>query len=170
MITQARLKELLHYDPDTGVFTWKVRSAKRIHIGDVAGCVAKRGRRHYRSIKVDGELIGAHRLAWLYSSGSFPANHIDHIDGNGLNNSLSNLRDVTLTENLRNSRLSSNNKSGFNGVHFDETAGKWRATIRVCSVIKYLGYFTDINDAIDARKSADIEHGYHQNHGQIRTH
>lgn len=169
MITQERLKELLHYDPDTGVFTWISNMNQNVRAGDEAGCITRDGQTHYRSIGVDGSLYKAHRLVWLYTQGDLPHHQIDHIDGNGLNNLMSNLRDVTHRENGKNARLRSNNKSGVNGVCYHKLSGKWRARIKTQSGYKDLGNFDDIKDAIAARQIADVKHGYHDNHGQIRV-
>ncbi len=166
MITQARLKELLHYNPDTGVFTWKVRTANRIQIGDEAGCRWAYERTHYLKLGIDGALYYAHRLAWLYIHGSLPKLQIDHIDGDGLNNRISNLRDVTSRENRRNGRLRSDNKSGTVGVHFDKARCKWHAQIKTGSGNKFLGQFDCIEDAISARKKGEIKYGFHKNHGK----
>lgn len=166
MITQATLKELLHYDPDTGVFTWRVRPSRRVYIGDEAGSVYQRGNACYRDIKIDGVKYLAHRLAWLYTYSEFPAGQIDHIDGNGLHNWIINIRDVDNRENQKNSRLRSDNTSGTVGVSFDKASGKWKAQISTGSGRKRLGHFTDIKDAIAARKSAEVEYGYHENHGR----
>jgi hypothetical protein len=117
---------------------------------------------------IDGVKHQSHRLAWLYVYGKHPKRQIDHIDGDGLNNRINNLRDVTCRENLKNSRLRSNNTSGVSGVYFHKPSGKWQALIFTNSGRKYLGTFVDIKDAIAAREGAEIEHGYHENHGQER--
>jgi hypothetical protein len=167
MITQARLKEVLHYDPDTGVFTWKVNKGNRARAGSEAGCVHRAGRTHYRQIMIDGTKYRAHRLAWMFVHGEFPKHHIDHIDGIGLNNPIRNLRDVTQRENIKNSRMPCTNTSGIVGVSFDR--GKWKVQIRTESGNKHIGRFTDIEDAVAARKAADIKYGYHENHGRTRV-
>jgi hypothetical protein len=168
MLTQERLKELLHYDPDTGVLTWKARPSKRNHIGDEAGYVFQSGRTHYRRVTIDGIKYLSHRLAWLYTHGKLPDRQIDHGDGNGLHNWIRNLRDVTNRENHKNTRLNSNNTSGTVGVYFEKALDKWCAQICTESGKKSLGYFADIEEAITARKDAEVEYGFHENHGQNR--
>jgi hypothetical protein len=164
MITQKYLKELFHYDPDIGSFTRKLRR-QGVVVGAEAGCITEDGRTHYRLVQIDGIKHKAHRLAWLYVHGKLPDDQIDHIDGDGLNNRIANLRDVTSRENCRNTRLRSTNKSGVVGVYFQKSSARWRAQIGTGSGNKHLGYFTDIKDAIAARKTAEIELGYHENHG-----
>jgi hypothetical protein len=168
MITQERLKELLHYDPETGVFTWKVNKGPTARAGTEAGSVKHQQRNYYRHIRADGVTYCAHRLAWLYVHGKFPENEIDHDDGNGLHNWIKNLRDVTRRDNQKNRRLNCNNTSGTTGVSFNQATAKWQARIQTDSGQKHLGQFVEIKDAIAARKAAEIDHGYHENHGQIR--
>jgi len=168
MITQERLKELLHYDPDTGIFTWRVgRGGMRV--GDKAGGITTTATgKSYIVIGIDGKDYKAHRLSWLFIHGKFPSGQIDHENGNGLDNRLVNLRDVTPSENQKNARLRSNNTSGTCGVYWYKPYRKWKALIQVNSKSKHLGYFEDIQDAIATRKEAENEHGYHQNHGANR--
>ena len=168
MLDQKRLKEMLNYDPDTGIFTWRIRAAKKTHIGDQAGSIFKHRNTHYRQIMLDGSHYKAHRLAWLYMHGKWPEGQIDHKDGNGLHNWAKNLRDVNNCENQRNCRISSNNTSGVIGVSFHKKSGTWSANIGVNSKQKGLGYFIKMEDAIEARKRAEIEFGYHKNHGRKR--
>jgi len=169
MITQERLKELLHYDQDIGVFVRKVRTANRVRVGDKAGCIqALPNGKSYSRISIDGNLHYAHRLAWLWNHGELPPHEIDHINGDGTDNRLCNLRSATSSENSRNRRLHSNNASGTCGVYWYEPSRKWVARIMVDSKLLHLGYFEDIDDAIAARKEAEIEHGYHPNHGSNR--
>ncbi|QCQ65314.1 HNH endonuclease [Shewanella phage X14] len=177
MITQSQLKKLLHYDPKSGVFTWKPRALKQFktkrafstwtakHQDKIAGSINYFGTKKYISIKPLGEYHLAHRLAWLYMTGSFPKEQIDHVDGNGLNNAFANLRSVTQKENAKNLRMYKNNTSGFTGVAWRKKIKKWQANIRVNKKNIYLGVFHDLADAIKARKEAEFKYGFHKNHG-----
>lgn len=167
VITQEFIKELLDYNPDTGIFTW-AKSKGTAKKGKESGWKATPNGKSYRVIMINGRGYFSHRLAWLYSYGSFPVNDIDHINGNGLDNRLINLRDVTESENLRNVRLSSRNKSGVIGVSWDKLVSKWRADIRIDGKKKFLGFFDDLEDAARVRKDAEIQNGYHNNHGSLR--
>lgn len=167
MLTQDRVKELLTYDPKTGVFRWKVNRSN-IKAGSVAGCESLKNGKRYWLIRVDGKLFHAHRLAWLLMQGEFPLEQIDHIDGNGLNNQIENLRAVSTTENLRNQRKNSKNSSGAAGVRWYRPTRKWQARIKVGRKDIHLGYFADKSEAISARKAAEIKYGFHANHGTER--
>ena len=124
-LTQKELKELFDYDKDTGIFTWRVDkgTAKK---GSVAGCESK----GYISIRINGKLYLAHRLVWLYIYGYFPENLIDHNNGIKNDNRISNLTPVGYRCNGQNCNLSSANKSGYNGVHWDKRDKKWISQIR----------------------------------------
>jgi hypothetical protein len=143
-LTQERLKELLTYDPETGVFVWVTRPSKSIKVGDVAGSFRPDG---YRQIQIDGAQFRAHRLAWLYMTGTFPPDQIDHIDRNPTNNQFTNLRAVTGSENQHNSGKPKDNTSGYRGVSYDKRDKKWRASIRLNNVLKNLGYFPTPEEA-----------------------
>ncbi len=145
MITQERLRELVHYCPDTGIFT-HLQSKGRKKAGMRAGWLRNDG---YIETEVDGKGYKSHRLAWLYIYGNWPAYHIDHIDGDRSNNRLSNLRDVNRFFNSQNQRLPHKiNKSGFLGVH--KNGCKFRAQIRVNGKNKHLGLFDDAESAHEA--------------------
>lgn len=163
MLTQERLKEVARYCPDTGIFTWKVTHSNNAKVGSECGYLNTLG---YRAMVIHGERHLAHRLSWLYMAGSFPANNIDHINQKRNDNRWENLRDVTQRENIRNSTLRSDNTSGFTGVCWNKRKSKWAAQIQVDGKNKNLGLFSDINDAIAARKAANIKHGFHENHGK----
>jgi hypothetical protein len=167
MITQEQLKDLLHYDKETGGFTWLV-SKGTARKGSEAGSVRIKSGKKYRWIQVLGRQCSAHRLAFLYMTGEFPENDVDHRDGNGLNNEWSNLREATPAENARNQRLSKRNRSGVVGVRWLQDRRKWKASIGVNGRTKHIGFFSNKGDAIAARKAADIEFGYHPNHGKNR--
>lgn len=153
MFTQSHLKELLHYDPETGVFTWAV-SRSGVRIGDVAGCLKRNG---YRYIGVDGRDYLAHRLAWLYMTGLWPADQIDHINGVKDDNRLVNLREATHLQNHQNRALDVKNTSGFLGVSWHRVTEKWRAYISVGGQQKHLGLFTRPEDAYAAHLTAKAE-------------
>lgn len=168
MVTAARVRELLSYDPETGEFRWKV-DRKQMKAGSIAGyaCEFRNGKKYWH-IGVDGNLYGAHRLAWLVTHGEFPPEDIDHIDGNGLNNRLENLRAVSHDENGRNQRKYSNNTSGVSGVGWYKRDQKWQAKIRVNRKLVHLGYFSSKEEAVAARKAAEAKYNFHENHGSER--
>lgn len=149
MITQEQLKEVLNYDPETGLFTW---IKKRGHKKNTAG-----GKRlGYISIGVGFRLYQAHRLAWLYMTGEWPK-FLDHIDGDRSNNRFSNLRIATASQNAANAKRSATNTSGFKGVTWHKGAKKWMAQIVVREERKYLGLFDRVEDAHQAYVSAARE-------------
>jgi hypothetical protein len=125
-LTAQRLRELLHYDPDTGVFTWRA-SRGRARRGAAAGMVNHHG---YVEIGIDNIAHRAHRLAWLWVHGQWPAKHIDHINGDMRDNRLCNLRDVDRVINMQNmKRARVDNKSGLLGVCECKRSGRWIASI-----------------------------------------
>jgi hypothetical protein len=113
-LTVVEVRDRLDYDPNSGVFTW-VRPGSRRAIGEAAGGPHPKG---YWFIGLHGRRYAAHRLAWAWVHGVWPSGVIDHIDGNGMNNRITNLRDVPISHNMHNRRLrSKNNVSGFLGVY-----------------------------------------------------
>jgi hypothetical protein len=154
MLTQKRLRTLLYYDPDTGAFMWLV-DHKKSRAGDIAGWLNSSG---YVYIRVDGRLYEAHRLAWLYVNGEFPKREVDHVFGLRDDNRISQLREATRMQNSQNATTPSNNTSGATGVSFHKASRKWRAYIHADGVAHYLGYFKNLDDAIEARSKASEEH------------
>jgi hypothetical protein len=143
-ITANHLREILNYNPATGIFTWKVRNAKCVHIGDVAGCTEKRI--GYITIGIDGNVYKAHRLAWLYMTNEWPNGLIDHINGQKADNRFFNLRVVDAGGNSENVRKpNKRNKSGFIGVIAYQ--GKWRANITVKGKTRRIGDFSSPEEA-----------------------
>tara|TARA_R110000850_G_scaffold29148_2_gene80695 strand:+ start:473 stop:973 length:501 start_codon:yes stop_codon:yes gene_type:complete len=166
MITLGRLKELLDYNECTGVFTWKISPAGNTKKNSIAGCDNGHG---YIRIRIDGGRFRAHRLAWLYITGCHPTEQIDHINGNRSDNRIKNLREVSQLNNNRNRGINSNNTSGFTGVTFDKSTGKWIAQIEVKGFNHLIGRFINKSDAVKARVEKEIELGFHINHGSTRT-
>jgi len=151
ILTQERLKELLNYDPETGVFVWVTRPSNQINIGDRVGYLHPNG---YRYIGIDGKLYFAHRLAWLYMTGAFPPDQIDHINRARANNRFANLRAVTGSENQHNAKTRKDNKSGFKGVSYHAASQKWRAKIRLNNICQQLGSFFTPEEASAAYLAA----------------
>jgi hypothetical protein len=174
--TQGYLLQRFRYDPNTGELWlrprdsdhWRDRAWNTRYTTSQAGRVFDNGKgKKYRIVVADSVQMFAHRVIWCMHYGGWPA-EIDHIDGNGLNNMLDNLREVTRTENSRNHRRRSKNTSGVTGVHWFKRTGQWRAEIKVSGICISLGYYDDIFSAAAARKSAELKYGFHENHGSDR--
>lgn len=159
-LTQERLKELLEYNPETGLFVRLIgRSGPNARVGDVAGCDNGKG---YIRIYVDGTAYKGHRLAWFYVYGEWPA-EIDHINGDKSDNRLANLRSVTRSQNRMNVGAYKSNGSGYRGVNFDKATGKWKAQIQRDGRKRAIGYFGTPEDA-KAAYDAEAE----RLHGEYR--
>jgi hypothetical protein len=155
-LTAEYVRSILEYHPDTGAFTWRV-SRRCVRIGSPAGKTCDRG---YRYIKISQRTYLAHRLAWLYITDKWPANEIDHIDGDPSNNRFSNLREATRSENNCNTGARKNNSSGFKGVSFCNRSKKWRANISLNGKNISLGYHQNLDAARAAyEKASNKLHG-----------
>ena len=179
-LTQKYLKECFNYDADTGILYWKNRPRDHFtcdkgfkgwntrFVGKKAGNISvEQGRGlRYSSVKISTVLYKAHRIIWVIAYGYWP-DKIDHIDGNGLNNRLDNLRSVSNSKNHMNRKKAVDNTSGVTGVHWHKQVKKWNAFISINGVQTSLGCFSDIADAISVRQNAEIKYGYHANHGRV---
>jgi hypothetical protein len=152
MVTQHRLKDLLIYDENSGIFYWKNPTASWIKPGDIAGGLESDGAIR---IKIDGKLYLAHRLAWFFFYGKWPDGCLDHINRKRADNRIKNLRLATRSENGQNSNVRKDNRSGTTGVFFRPDTGKWRAVICVNQKKVNLGSFDSKLSAIAARKIAE---------------
>ena len=152
MVTVERLRELLAYDPETGVFTWRMRPSVRSRAkpGDRAGRSRTKGAR-YSQIQLEGQQMLAHRLAWLYMTGAWPSLEIDHINGDGFDNRWANLRLASRAENMQNLHKAQT-ESGRVGVHWSR--GAWSVRIKVNGHGRYIGRFQDLNAALEAHAEA----------------
>lgn len=150
-MTHERLLELLYYEPDTGVFTWKINRAGTAKAGRVAGT---KHVKNYLQIRVQGRVYRAHRLAWFYVYGVWPAADIDHINGLRDDNRIANLRQATSAENHQNRKKYNTNTSGHTGVYWEKCASKWRARLMINGKYLHLGMFDSIEAAIAARITA----------------
>ena len=138
---------MLLYEPDTGRFYWKTSGSGR-KVGVQAGRVMRKG---YRQLTIDYKPYLEHRLAWFYIYKAWPRFFIDHINEIKSDNRIINLRDVDQTTNLLNqSKPQKNNNSGFRGVSFIKTNGKYRAQLMICGKQNYLGQFDTSEQAYQA--------------------
>jgi hypothetical protein len=146
LLTAVALREQLHYEPETGVFTRKVKTSN-VFVGDVAGSLNVHG---YIHIRVCGADCLAHRLAWLYVHGEWPKQQIDHINGIKTDNRIANLRDASPamnTQNIKAARVDS--RSGVLGVQ--RHGRRWRARISLGdSRLTALGQFDTPEEAYAA--------------------
>lgn len=165
----AFFSQYLSYEPQTGTFLWIVDKGPK-RAGDEAGTtMTTYGKTtDYRTIRINSRGYYAHRLAWVMSGNTIPEGYeIDHIDGDGLNNRLDNLRCVLPTINQRNRRLNRNNKSGTSGVNWNRHRNCWSCFIKLDGRQKNLGNFTLKEDAIKARMAAQMSNQFHENHGRV---
>jgi hypothetical protein len=161
---RQRILLIVEYDHETGLFRRLVASKGcSLKIGWTKGSLSYRGYRKMNLLKKSYEL---HRIAWLIYYGDWPKKNIDHINGDKSDNRICNLRDATVVENARNSGMSRANTSGHIGVRYYERYGKWRAEIKVNYRNIHLGLFDTMDQAIEARKSAESSYGFHPNHGR----
>lgn len=150
-LTQARLKELLDYNPETGLVTRLVCTANRHKVGEIVGAKGARG---YLQATIYSKKYMLHRLIWLWVHGVWPTNDVDHRDRNRANNKLGNLREATRSENNHNSGLSRANWSGFKGVAWDKNRCLWVATICAAGKSHRLGRFKTPEAASEAYLAA----------------
>lgn len=164
-ITPDFLRQLLDYDPSTGVFHWRERplsmfrtTPKRTaehsraiwnkrYAGKVISSVTAYG---YARIQIFQTYYFAHRIAWMLMKHQWPVNDIDHINGNRLDNRISNLRDATRAENLQNLKKSGIGASGYKGAHWNSERRKWKSSIKLHGVTHHLGYFSSKEEAHNA--------------------
>jgi hypothetical protein len=166
------LHNLLRLDADTGMLTWKTRcidpskseNHQKTWNTRYAGKQAGWYNRRYISITLFNNNHRAHRIAWAMHYGVWPTQLIDHINGDSSDNRIVNLRQTTAIENNRNRRITDKNTSGYVGVY--KRGAKWCAQISVNGKNISLGAYDTIEQAANARKQAEIDYGYHENHGR----
>tara|TARA_R110000772_G_scaffold115607_3_gene220440 strand:- start:43 stop:657 length:615 start_codon:yes stop_codon:yes gene_type:complete len=165
-----------------GALLWKSRDRSRFktdraqrswnakNAGKIAGNIfyPTNAKTRYVRVRLGQRCYAAHRIVWEMLCGPIAEGMtIDHIDGDSENNRIDNLRVVPHQENCKNRSLQTNNTSGINGVRWNSRQGKYVARIYIEGREKFLGYFEDLLSAASARKSAEVEYGYHENHGRV---
>ena len=162
MITQAELKELLNYDKNTGIFTWKISTSNRVYVGKEVSSKRNTG---YISIGIKNKDYLAHRLAWLYVYGYLPK-YIDHINNIRSDNRIENLREVTRIQNNQNSSISKNNTSKVKNVSWHKQCKKWRVSLCVNNKRISFGLYNDLDLArLVAQEARNKYHKEYANHG-----
>lgn len=160
------IEDYFEYDSVTGVITWKIGN-RRARAGDIAGSVKVEPTNSYRKIGFNYKILLAHRVAWRLHYGEWPDGQIDHIDGNGLNNKINNLRVVDTVTNGRNRRQSKKNRSGFTGVYWHKKDKRWVSQIKINGKSVYVGCYRTYLAACYSRHYAEIKHGYTLRHGCV---
>lgn len=176
--TPELLRQLLRYEPDTGKLYWRSRPVSffKDRYRSAEGCAANwnsrwAGKEAFTARMRHGHLQGrveyraylAHRVAWAIHYGEWPKGEIDHINHDAGDNRIANLRDVTHAQNMQNQSFRRNNSSGITGVI--RMGDKWVARLRHGGRFLYLGRFACVEDAVAARKAAEVRLGFHANHG-----
>lgn len=173
------LRQLLRYDPDSGMFHWRAREPELFEETQVSRRLkafrwnsrnafreALTANKHgYKGGTIFGMQVLAHRVAWKWMTGE-DAHEIDHINGDKSDNRFANLRVVTRQENSRNKPMMRRNISGHMGVSYVQKSDRWRADINVGDKQVYLGQFKTKAEAVAARRAADKVIGFHPNHGR----
>jgi hypothetical protein len=155
-LSHTELTRLLDYNPETGVFTWKIVTSNRVKVGGVAGSPDRNG---HLLICLNGTKYAAHRLAWFFVYKVWPEPEIDHINRVKTDNRIANLREATRNQNNRNVGIKRSNKTGFKGVIFhSQSKHKFVAQITVNGKTRYLGIFDTPEEAHAAYVAASEEH------------
>lgn len=164
-VTQDELKRFFTYNAETGVIIW-ARSRGAAKVGSRAGTQKTPKGRRYRYVGFKGRTYFEHRLIWLMMYGYNPI-EVDHINSDGADNRLINLREVDRSGNMRNQRLSRANKSGVTGVCWRKDLKKWRVMVTgTDGVRRQVGCFADLEEARAVAHEHHAANGYHDNHGK----
>lgn len=150
-LSAGHLRNILDYNPLNGEFRWKIAPISTVRVGQIAGRLT---RLKYRQISIKRKRYYAHRLAWLYVNGEWPAAILDHINQNRDDNRIDNIRESTSSKNGYNQGRHRNNKSGFKGVYLRKASQKWSAQIKVNTKSIFLGVFSTPEEASNAYAAA----------------
>jgi hypothetical protein len=159
-LDHVQLNQAFYYDPETGELARK-------DSGKIVGHIHKAHRgKLYKRVVFNGRQVYVHRIIWAMVNGIEPE-HIDHIDGDGLNNRIENLRSVSHEQNMKNQKMHNTNTTGVAGVSYRKDSGRWRARIMNNGSSINLGTFATLEQAAAARQQYASANGYHENHGRM---
>ena len=184
LITPESIRDLLDYDPDSGVFTWRKRDIRWFKsykgwatwngkfAGKRAGRVWTSPRTGYQSrhLYLLGKNNNEHRLVWMWMTGNTPPLQIDHINRDATDNRWSNLRSTEGFSNNMNMSMHSSNTSGVTGVSWFKPAKKWAAKCELSGKRYYLGYFNNLDEAAMEVMEFRADNGFDPGHGLSRAH
>ena len=176
LLSPDMIRQLLRYTPETGKLYWLERvisqcaNERAMHVfnAQFAGKEAftcRMGKKHLQG-RIFRRSYLAHRVVWALVYGEWPHGQIDHINGDPVDNRLSNLRDIPSADNQRNMKKPSTNTSGVSGVAYDKRRGKWRARIGSRDSEITIGRYDTFGEAVAARKTMEQKLGFHPNHGR----
>lgn len=182
-VTPDLVRQLLDYDPSTGIFVWRPRGREHFksdrswktwntrYANKRAGRVWTNTKAGYqcREIAIHRRLYGEHRLAWMWMTDDPLPEQIDHKNRDGRDNRWDNLRASSSAENGRNQSRHRTNTSGFVGVAWDKRAGRWQSRCMVNGKVKHLGYFDAVDDAAKASIEFRAANGFDPLHGSEPT-
>jgi hypothetical protein len=156
MITQNRLKEVLDYNPITGIFIRKIRINK-VKAGSIAGTKTAQG---YLSVSIDGRPYLLHRLVILFMTGSFPEKQVDHINGIRTDNRWMNIRNVSVQENSFNRVPNKNRELQVKNVYWIPKLKRYRVKMKINKITTHFGYYDDLELAeLVAKEAQQKYHG-----------
>lgn len=155
MIDQDTIKKLFYYNADSGILLWRKGNGRNVKPWQQVKSQNKHG---YFCVKISGKTYLAHRIVWCYIHGHFPIGDIDHKNRIRNDNRIVNLRDVSRTDNCQNISLPKHNKSGHIGVSWIKSHTLWTVYVKVNKKNKWLGYYKDLNRAIEARKKGEAQY------------
>lgn len=164
LISQERLKQVLWYDQESGVFRWRCSLNNKTKAWQIAGVKLPKG---YIHIGIDKKMYLAHRLAWLYVHGQMPLHEIDHLNQTTSDNRICNLRLATRKQNSENRNVFLNNKTGCRGVSFHKASNKYRAQVRHSGKTIHLGLFKTIEEASQVARAKRLELFTHSQEGTL---
>lgn len=151
------MRELLRYEPETGRFFW-LKTARTMKAGAEAGC--RNPTTGYWIIRLGGKNYRRARLAWFYTTGRWPTDQLDHINGIKIDDRIENLREANTSQNHANLSVSKANTTGFKGVSWHKRIKRWQASIRVRGRLRFLGSFSTAEEAAAAyAQAAGVEFG-----------
>lgn len=151
MISREELRELLNYDPETGIFRWRKSINNRVKVGDIPHATAGKG---YYTVQIYGQRYYLHRLAFFYMTGEWPKQCVDHKNGVVTDNRWSNLRHASVSQNAWNMRCQTRAASPYKGVWLNKRINRWTAEITVNKKKRYLGSFLTQEEAAFAYQEA----------------
>ncbi len=160
------LREFYRYEPETGLFYrthYIDNQGRKYERETIVKAISHSG---YLVVTFKKKLVKVHHLIYLYMTGNYPDRYVDHIDGDRVNNKWSNLRLVHKVDNQRNQGVQQRNKTGRTGVYWYPPLNKYHAQITTCGKKHHLGYFSEFEDAVKARRKAEERLGFHINHGE----